>query len=664
MSKAFVVLRVLGACVFIVSQSCLARSDYKQNFISQDEMKKASKQHRGTTVTGVAAVAQTMAEIAEQHEEARLSRCKNMFRQSHPVYRNPLRAEIQQFPQALQVASFPAVPEQSYDGELTRKPQVVSTSFLAGSLEDTGIFPPDSMGAVGPSQFLLTINGLIRSFNKTTGLADGVMNFEADTFFNPVRNGEFTTDPRCRYDRFSDRWIILMINTPDTENNRIMIAVSDNGTISFATVWSYFFIDVGTDAFFDYPTLGVDVNALYIGGVTFSETNSGKLFVVKKSSILGAGPIVYTVFNNVIDFSTAVGPYVPQGVDNFDPGATEGYFIGVDNAYFGRLILRRVSNPGGTPTLSGNIPLAVPATRLPLQVEHKGNDNTRTGLMDGIDDRLFMAHIRNNRLWTVHNLAVNNKGVCVNSSTRNGSRWYEINVGTPAPTLVQFGTLYDASKQNTTDRRSYWVPAIMTSGQGHMTLCSSFAGKKDYIGVAAAGRLVGDVLGRLQDVTIAQKGNGAYNPESDEGESFGRRWGDYSYTSVDPSDDMTMWTIQEYCDDDDFWGVRAIKLLAPPPATPFSASPASVAQGTPSTNVTITGLVPNGAGFFDPGVGFVNHISAAVTGGVTVNSVTYNSPSSVTLNISTVGATTGAKNVTVTNPDGQSKVGTGILTIT
>jgi hypothetical protein len=74
--------------------------------------------------------------------------------------------------------------------------------------------------------------------------------------------------------------------------------------------------------------------------------------------------------------------------------------------------------------------------------------------------------------------------------------------------------------------------------------------------------------------------------------------------------------------------------------------------------------VPNGAGFFDPGVGFVNHISAAVTGGVTVNSVTYNSPSSVTLNISTVGATTGAKNVTVTNPDGQSKVGTGILTIT
>jgi len=40
------------------------------------------------------------------------------------------------------------------------------------------------------------------------------------------------------------------------------------------------------------------------------------------------------------------------GVDNFDPAATEGYIIGVSNANFGSLILRRVSNPGGTPAIS------------------------------------------------------------------------------------------------------------------------------------------------------------------------------------------------------------------------------------------------------------------------------------------------------------------------
>src|SRR5207247_10614092 len=59
-----------------------------------------------------------------------------------------------------------------------------------------------------------------------------------------------------------------------------------------------------------------------------------------------------------------------------------------------------------------------------------------------------------------------------------------------------------------------------------------------------------------------------------------------------------------------------------------------------------------------------SHIGASVTGGVTVNSVTFNSPTRVTLNVSTVGATAGAQNVTVTNPDGQTSTGNGVLTVT
>ena len=41
----------------------------------------------------------------------------------------------------------------------------------------------------------------------------------------------------------------------------------------------------------------------------------------------------------------------------------------------------------------------------------------------------------------------------------------------------------------------------------------------------------------------------------------------------------------------------------------------------------------------------------------------FNTPTQVTLNISTVGATLGPKNITITNPDGQSVTGTGIFTI-
>src|SRR5438445_747943 len=79
-------------------------------------------------------------------------------------------------------------------------------------------FPPDSMGAAGPGQFIVAVNGRVRSFNKATGLADGVLNADTDVFFGPVLNpgatNNFTSDPRIRYDRLSGRWFIVMIDVP------------------------------------------------------------------------------------------------------------------------------------------------------------------------------------------------------------------------------------------------------------------------------------------------------------------------------------------------------------------------------------------------------------------------------------------------------------------
>ncbi len=48
---------------------------------------------------------------------------------------------------------------------------------------ETGSFPPDSMGTPGPSQFIIFVNGRLRSFSKATGLADGVLDVDPDNFF-------------------------------------------------------------------------------------------------------------------------------------------------------------------------------------------------------------------------------------------------------------------------------------------------------------------------------------------------------------------------------------------------------------------------------------------------------------------------------------------------
>ena len=91
--------------------------------------------------------------------------------------------------------------------------------------------------------------------------------------------------------------------------------------------------------------------------------------------------------------------------------------------------------------------------------------------------------------------------------------------------------------------------------------------------------------------------------------------------------------------------------------------PNPIGSGQASVVITLTGTSTGGSGFFDPGAGFTNRLQASVSGGVTVNSVTYSNPTSITLNVSTVGAAAGAKNVTVTNPDGQALTGIGILTV-
>ncbi|HEV2472869.1 MAG TPA: hypothetical protein VGS41_09405, partial [Chthonomonadales bacterium] len=415
-----------------------------------------------------------------------------------------------------------------------------------------------------------------------------------------------------------------------------------------------------TGGFADYDTLGVDANALYIGVNEF-ESNGGfdtTGFVVNKADLL-SNSLLVTAFRGLTGGQTA-GPYTPQGVDNDDPAATQGYFIGVDIAQFGLLQLRRISTPGGTPTISGNIPLTVPSTTNPINVPSKGASIR----LDAIDERLFLARINKDpngvaHLWTAHSFEVNSSGVASSSGGRDGSRWYDITNLSSTPTLNQSGTLFDSSS---VAPRNFWFPSITMSGQGHAALGSSVADTNEFADVAVAGRLFSDTLGAIQSPTTAVTSSFAYtanvtNPQ---------RWGDYSNTVVDPADNMTFWSFQEWCVSTGNWGVQAIQLLAPPPAAPTSANPSTVTQGSSNVNVTITGTSSSGSGFYDPGAGFPNHISASVGGtGVTVNSVTYTDPTHVTLNISVASnASTGAQTVTITNPDGQSTTSaSGILTI-
>lgn len=611
---------------------------------------------------------------------------------------NEIRAGIKNNPASPAVASIPTrdprelvrMPDKQGGGAFS--PQSVGVNFTAATLATTGSFPPDNDGAVGPTQYICAVNGRIISFNKTTGVADGVLNATTNAFFATVRNASGTSDPMVRYDRLSNRWFVSIINV--STPNRWCLAVSDaasNGVISATTVWTfYFFIPAtvtpaianGTTCLTDYPSLGVDEDAIYMAGDQFCGTAGQAFqqvdaFVIRKSSVLSGGPIVVTAFRGLMTASGGfVGPFAPRGVDNQDLNTNEGYFIGTDGASYGTFWLNRVSDPGGTPTLSANIAITCPTTAGPRPVPHPSNTGGYWGRLDPLDDRPFHAVIRNQQLWTAHNIGVDNTGVSTGvylNDTRVGARWYQINIpaGSGSPSIVQAGTVFTASATNDSTSKNYFIPSINVSGQGHAAMGFTTAGELNNANAGSVGRLAGDPLGTMQTPVAITSNTNTYNPTSDPGGATAgrpRRWGDYSITSVDPLDDMSMWTVQEFCDANNSYGVRVAKLIAPPPATPSAM--ASIVAAQASTSATVTGVSASGSGFFDPGPNLpaparaFNHISATCTAGSatgtppTVASVSYTDPTTISVTFNTTAATPNLPGefytLNVTNPDGQT----------
>jgi hypothetical protein len=618
----------------------------------------------GEPIVGSAGVTVTVKEMKEASKRRSLAEVQSaIFKPPAPL--SPVPAVPKPWRQNTVSLDYPP---------LDLSPSGVTPSTASFGRQFTGPTDssPDTSAAVGPTQYILVNNNDVVSYNKFTGVKDGVLDGLLFFFWYPAKTPPvettYASDPRIRFDPLSQRWFIMMIDLPGIATgpilpNRVMIAVSDGPTITAQSSFTFFHFQTdsaGDGSWADYPTLGIDANALYIGA------NMAKgysvyyraVYVVRKSSVLGAGatagPVVATAFRQVETFSL-------MGVDNDDPAATQGYFISCH--FSNALSIYRVNNPGGTPTLSARIDVSIPDAQLPGTVPHPGSAavGATVGELRGLDRRLYSAQIRKGRLWTALHTRVDATGATTLSDNLSGgriaSRWYELQNLASTPSVAQSGTVFDNA---TTNPKSYFLPAIVVSGQGHAYMSVNSAGTANYIDAAVTQRFAGDPAGSMQAPV-------AYTASSTIYKNDANRWGDYVDAAIDPDDNMTAWVVHKFADLDGFANLRIAQVKAPPPPPALSALPNSIAAGQASVNVVITGsgiTASAGQGFYDPGAGFAKRLGAAIPGGVTVNSVTYTSPTSLTLNISTVGTPTGNKNVTVTNPDGQSVTGPFVINVT
>ncbi len=583
--------------------------------------------------------------------------------------------------------------------------QAANGTLIPG--QQYGLTPPDTMGVVGPTQFGIAENELYRWVSKTTGVPDTSLDVRPRDFWLPAADGGNSSggDPRIRYDRLTDRWIITAFTTNTL--NRLLVAVSDGPIVSGATVWTqYFFIPGATlgdgaslaVCFADYPTLGVDALGIYLGANMFPGTAlcgptqvAPALFVIPRASLPPAGGDIAgitTSFNSALAFGNTNYAWSITPADNYDPTATVGYFIAQDGISDTTLRLGRIMNPGGAPTVSyAAVAIANKNdgwAAFDRGVEYPGvpapvGDPSGPYGLDALGFRpLGGAHVRNGHLWTTVGSSVEGPQGDLRlwplEGDRNSTIFYEINIATNS--VFQEGNIYDDVTAVGNSPRHAFMGTVMVNGQGHAA--AGFTYQNDTtLGPSGAysSRLATDPLGQFDPPTVYRAGNAAAVDMRQFFETSARetRWGDYSMTSLDPCDDMTLWTIQEYRatpNTIDYqalgfgcgappclggnWGVTVAQILAPPPV---ASGATGVTAGSASIPSTVTGT-----GFYSPptaGISSCRTDLAAATAfpGLVINGISYTGPTQVVLDLDTSAVVVnGVAAVTIANPDGQTTV--------
>ncbi len=465
--------------------------------------------------------------------------------------------------------------------------QTIALNFTAETVanaQDPYIIPPNLNGWVGATQYVLMTYNVIRSFNKTTGAPDGVLNIDAANFFGVSAN-----DVRIDYDRFSQRWFMSCegINESTGQVGTLVLAVSNGSTITNSTSWSFYTFTnsqvmpqirpLGSGDL-DYQQLAIDQNAVYLSVDTFDKNgnfNGSSVIVIQKSSI-GTNNLVAKVFHGILTSSEFISP-----ADNFDSNPTFGYLVNSSgNQYpssntYNKLSFYRIINPASTnPSLSTLISITVPKYTDPANAPYKGNLFSSATFLQTSGSMMSACHVRKHQLYVCHNIQVNRSGNASTSGDRVGVRWYQFDLtgdatgngrgsekSTTVPALVQSGTLFDST--SISSPLFYFIPAIMTNKNRDLVIACSCSGANNYPNVVYAGRKATDPKGILRTPVMITNSSYPYNfgPFMDPSNgNIGQRWGDLSSLCPDPINDLDIWATQEFAAVQNGWGVQVTKL--------------------------------------------------------------------------------------------------------
>lgn len=411
--------------------------------------------------------------------------------------------------------------------------------------------PPDTMGAVGKTQFMETSNGAYAVYDKKTGartklIGDG--NFWAAaglpaSYPSGLANG----DSRVLFDTKSQRWVVMSFG-PSLEQIQIAVSKTSDATGPWqGTIFTGFSDGHGTGVA-DYPTLAIDNKAVYIGTNDYTQTSGAcgsyslcgtTLNVINRNDLFGPGaPTTASLkqFNTPL-FSDETG-FAIQGVNQAQGSNDSGKVVAIGILNYGP-VRYDINNPG-TPGATRTAPVLVDPTPYDSNNPARQPDGSR--VIDPLDDRISSAAWEwGGKIYAVHTITPV-------GSDHTAVEWYVINAATNA--VVQKGLIGGNG-----DGFDYYQGTIVVNKYGQVVISYNRSSFDPGVGkVSILAQVYDQIAGG--DGAIKSRGERLlyvsplddYHNGSPEGQPpAGRqRWGDYAQVTVDPDNPFDFWIVGEY----------------------------------------------------------------------------------------------------------------------
>jgi len=434
---------------------------------------------------------------------------------------------------------------------------------FSGQTNTSAVVPPDPNGAVGPNHIVTMCNLSFEIFNK-----------QGNVLFGPAANNTLwagfggscqtsnSGDPVVLYDKAADRWLLSQFTATSAPFLNCVAISTTNDPLG--TYFRYAFQTAPNGANFpDYPKYGVWSDAYYISTREFLGL-AGPFQGVGAYALNRAQMLVGNPNPQVVSFLVppqGLGANVGDGLLPSDldgstppPAGTPNFYLGSqdNNGPYGApsdaLNLYKFHVDFAVPanstfTLTNTIPVAAFNSILGLCVGRacipQPNTTTKIDHLGYRQRPLFRLAYRN---FGDHESLVTNQSVSAGNGPNgevSGIRWWEIRNPNGAPVIFQQGTY----APGITDGIHRWMGSIAMDGQGNMALgysASNGVNPAVFPRVSYTGRLAGDPLGTmpLGEANIVA-GTGSQTTTLS-------RWGDYTSLTVDPTDDLTFWYVNEW----------------------------------------------------------------------------------------------------------------------